>query len=79
MEICLQLLDPGGINEIQYAAFFMMIALTQAYKPGVFTYVVANEQIYDRHPRCRRRIIKNDNYSMKKENLEFFHLMDSNH
>ena len=40
---------PGGINEIQYAALLMMIAVHTGYKPGVFTHVVANEQIYDRH------------------------------
>ena len=40
---------PGGINEIQYAAFLMMIARHTGYKPGVFSHLVANEQIYDRH------------------------------
>ena len=40
---------PGGINEVQYAALLMMIAAHTDYKPGVFTHVVANEQIYDRH------------------------------
>ena len=40
---------PGGINEIQYAALLMMIARHAGYEPGVFTHVVANEQIYDRH------------------------------
>lgn len=40
---------PGGINEIQYSALLMMIARHTGYKPGVFTHVVANEQIYDRH------------------------------
>ena len=40
---------PGGINEIQYAAFLMMIARHTGYKPGVFSHIVANEQIYDRH------------------------------
>lgn len=39
----------GGINEIQYAAFLMMIAKATGYEPGVFTHFVANEQIYDRH------------------------------
>lgn len=39
----------GGVNEIQYAAFHMMIAKATGYEPGVFTHVVANEQIYDRH------------------------------
>ena len=40
---------PGGINEIQYAALLMMFARHTGYKPGVFTHIVANEQIYDRH------------------------------
>lgn len=39
----------GGINEIQYAALQMMIAMVTGYEPGVFTHFVANEQIYDRH------------------------------
>ena len=40
---------PGGINEIQYAALLMMIPRHTGYKPGVFSHLVANEQIYDRH------------------------------
>ena len=40
---------PGGINEIQYAALLMMIARHTGYKAGVFSHMVANEQIYDRH------------------------------
>lgn len=40
---------PGGINEIQYAALLMMIAVHTGYTPGVFSHLVANEQIYDRH------------------------------
>ena len=40
---------PGGINEVQYAALLMMIARHTGYESGVFTHVVANEQIYDRH------------------------------
>lgn len=40
---------PGGINEIQYAALLMMIARHTGYNPGMFSHVVANEQIYDRH------------------------------
>jgi len=39
----------GHSNEIQYAAFLMMVANSLGYKPGVFTHVTANEQIYDRH------------------------------
>ena len=40
---------PGGINEIQYAALLMMIARHTGYEPGMFSHIVANEQIYDRH------------------------------
>ena len=40
---------PGGINEIQYAALLTMIAIHTGYTPGVFSHMVANEQIYDRH------------------------------
>jgi thymidylate synthase len=40
---------PGGINEIQYASLLMMIARHCGYTPGIFSHVVANEQIYDRH------------------------------
>lgn len=39
----------GCMNEIQYAALLMMIAKHTGYKAGVFTHIVANEQIYDRH------------------------------
>ena len=40
---------PGGINEIQYAALLMMIARHTGDLPGVFSHLVANEKIYDRH------------------------------
>lgn len=40
---------PGCVNEVQYAALLTMIAIHTGYTPGVFTHVVANEQIYDRH------------------------------
>lgn len=49
---------PGGINEVQYAAFQMMIARHTGYKPGVFTHVIANEQIYDRHYEAADEIMK---------------------
>lgn len=39
----------GGVNEVQYAALQIMIARHTGYKPGMFTHIVANEQIYDRH------------------------------
>ena len=49
---------PGGINEIQYAALQMMIARHTGYKPGVFTHIVANEQIYDRHMDAAEEMLK---------------------
>jgi thymidylate synthase len=49
---------PGGINEIQYAALLMMIARHTGYEPGVFSHVVANEQIYDRHMDAAKELLK---------------------
>lgn len=49
---------PGGINEIQYAALLMMIARHTGYKPGVFSHMVANEQIYDRHMDAANEMLK---------------------
>ncbi len=48
----------GGMNEIQYAALLMMIARHTGYSPGVFTHVVANEQIYDRHLEAAKEMLK---------------------
>lgn len=39
----------GNVNEVQYAALLMMVARDTGYKPGKFTHMVVNEQIYDRH------------------------------
>ena len=51
----------GGINEVQYAALQMMIAKTTGYKPGQFTHVVCNEQIYDRHIEAAKELLKRAN------------------
>ena len=59
---------PGGINEIQYAALLMMIARHTGYKPGVFSHVVANEQIYDRHMDAAAEMLKR--YAEKMYNEE---------
>lgn len=48
----------GMVNEVQYAAFQMMIAKTTGYKPGKFTHFVANEQIYDRHVDVAKELLK---------------------
>ena len=60
---------PGGINEIQYAALLMMIARHTGYTPGVFSHVVANEQIYDRHMDAAAEMIKR--YNQRVYDYEF--------
>ena len=62
---------PGGINEIQYAALLMMIARHTGYEPGVFTHVVANEQIYDRHIEAAEEMLSRY-YDHTNENGESF-------
>ena len=49
---------PGGINEIQYAALLTMIAIHTGYTPGIFSHLVANEQIYDRHMDAAQEMLK---------------------
>ena len=61
---------PGGINEIQYAALLMMIARHTGYKPGVFSHLVANEQIYDRHLDAAREMLTRYNDLFIKESDE---------
>lgn len=47
----------GGVNEIQYASLLMMIAKATGYTPGIFTHIVANEQIYDRHIEAAKELL----------------------
>ena len=61
---------PGGINEIQYAALLMMIARHTGYKPGVFTHVVANEQIYDRHIDAAEEMVRRYREKLQEESDE---------
>ena len=61
---------PGGINEIQYAALQMMIARHTGYKPGMFTHVVANEQIYDRHMDAANEMLERYKKLEQKESDE---------
>ena len=59
---------PGGVNEIQYAALLMMIARHTGYEPGVFTHVVANEQIYDRHIDAAKEMLSR--WTSVKDNIK---------
>lgn len=61
---------PGGINEIQYAALLTMIAVHTGYTPGVFSHLVANEQIYDRHIEAAQEMLRREIEIEKKEYLE---------
>lgn len=51
----------GGVNEVQYAALLLMVAKATGYKPGKFTHVVENEQIYDRHVDASAELLKRYN------------------
>lgn len=46
-----------AINEIQYIALQLMVAAECGYKPGMFTHVIDNVQIYDRHMEQAKTII----------------------
>ena len=61
---------PGGINEIQYAALLMMIARHTGYKPGVFTHIVANEQIYDSHIDAAEEMVRRYKEKLQEESDE---------
>ena len=62
---------PGGINEIQYAALLMMIARHTGYKPGKFSHIVANEQIYDRHINAANQMLSRFSARDREEFVEF--------
>lgn len=49
-----------SINEIQYIALLLMVARHCGYIPGVFTHVIENTQVYDRHVDNVKAILKRD-------------------
>lgn len=57
----------GGINEIQYAAFLMMIARHCGLVPGVFTHLVVNEQLYSRHMDAADEMLRRYNELLDKD------------
>lgn len=61
---------PGGVNEVQYAALLMMIARHTGYQPGVFTHIVANEQIYDRHIEATQEMLRRYDEKLREESDE---------
>lgn len=63
---------PGGINEIQYVALLMMIARHTGYEPGVFSHLVANEQIYDRHYEAAEEMLHRFDAIQEDEDYKFF-------
>ncbi|NBI05698.1 thymidylate synthase [Senegalia massiliensis] len=48
----------GHINKIQYVALLMMVAKSTGYKPGIFTHLVQNLHIYDRHIEQAKQLLK---------------------
>ncbi|WP_130806580.1 thymidylate synthase [Senegalia massiliensis] len=47
----------GHINKIQYVALLMMVAKSTGYKPGIFTHLVQNLHIYDRHIEQAKKLL----------------------
>ena len=50
----------GCINQVQYAVFLILIARHFGYKPGKFTWMVDNIQIYYRHIEQVKEMLKRD-------------------
>lgn len=66
----------GGVNEVQYAALLMMVAKVTGYKPGVFTHVIENEQIYDRHINAANELL-NRTTSLEMEHPYYKYKFDN--
>lgn len=66
----------GGVNEVQYAALLMMVAKVTGYKPGVFTHVIENEQIYDRHINAANELL-NRTTSLETEHPYYKYKFDN--
>lgn len=49
-----------AINELQYVALLLMVAKHCGYQPGVFTHVTENVQIYDRHVKNAKELIRRE-------------------
>ena len=49
-----------AINELQYVALLLMVAKHCGYRPGVFTHVTENVQIYDRHITNAKTLIQRE-------------------
>lgn len=51
-------LTAGNINQMQYVAFMMMVSRHCGYEPGIFTHIIGNQQIYDRHIKQAEEMLK---------------------
>ena len=63
---CLSAGAPGGWDEMQYAMLQCMLAQSTGLKPGIFTHVIANLHIYDRHEAIIKEIMNNPEYDSPK-------------
>lgn len=67
-----------SINELQYVALQLMVAKHCGMVPGVFTHVIENAQIYDRHVDDVKQLIKREpitcspSFELKTEKSNFF-------
>lgn len=77
---CDWLVAASASNQIQYAAFLIIVANYLNYKPGKYTWFGANVQIYDRHidaakEMLNRSPIKYDNIYITSTNNDFYSIM----
>ena len=70
----------GAINQAQYIALFQVLAQINGYIPGIFTCVLVNCQIYDRHVYAVKEMIErksvpaNPHFEINSEGKDFFDL-----
>lgn len=57
---------PGGWDEMQYAMLQCMLAQSSGLKPAIFTHVIANLHVYDRHEEIIRQLLGNPEYESPK-------------
>ena len=64
------MLTANNWNTIQYAALIQMLAKVNNMKPGVFTHVIADAHIYDRHMDIIKEMITRPTYPAPKVTLD---------
>ena len=58
-----------AINELQYVALMLMVAKHCGYKPGVFSHMIENAQIYDRHISTIKKLLQRQSILFDAEKM----------